>query len=228
MLTELKLKTMAGWCGQQDQDPRQLLAQRLRGLREERWPGRKITQPQLAQALGDGKRSVCPSSRPGSRRPTRISLRSPGSRAMPPCSPRPAPSTAPSPRRLSPADMTDEEAARHDRAAAGVDAPCAVRRCGPGPPIGRPSPSSPPATAGVSSPAAPGTFADGNDDHYCLRAMAAGHDGGRFRTRTLRPGLHRTAQISRSSTRCSNCMGTCVPPIPGIRSTCAPRQAGPR
>ena len=34
------------------QDPRRLLAQRLRSLREERWPGRKITQPQLAQALG--------------------------------------------------------------------------------------------------------------------------------------------------------------------------------
>ncbi len=37
------------------QDPRQLLARRLRALREERWPGRKITQPQLAQALGGGK-----------------------------------------------------------------------------------------------------------------------------------------------------------------------------
>jgi transcriptional regulator with XRE-family HTH domain len=37
------------------QDPRQRLAQRLRALREEHWPGRKITQPQLAQALGGGK-----------------------------------------------------------------------------------------------------------------------------------------------------------------------------
>lgn len=37
------------------QDPRQLLAQRLRALRETHWPGRKITQPQLAQALGGGK-----------------------------------------------------------------------------------------------------------------------------------------------------------------------------
>lgn len=35
-----------------NQDPRQLLAQRLRALREDRWPGRRITQPQLAQALG--------------------------------------------------------------------------------------------------------------------------------------------------------------------------------
>jgi transcriptional regulator with XRE-family HTH domain len=34
------------------QDPRQLLARRLRALREETWPGRKITQLQLAQALG--------------------------------------------------------------------------------------------------------------------------------------------------------------------------------
>jgi len=37
------------------QDPRQLLAQRLRALRETHWPGQKITQPQLAQALGGGK-----------------------------------------------------------------------------------------------------------------------------------------------------------------------------
>lgn len=35
-----------------DQDPRLLLARRLRALREESWPGRKITQPQLALALG--------------------------------------------------------------------------------------------------------------------------------------------------------------------------------
>jgi transcriptional regulator with XRE-family HTH domain len=34
-----------------DQDPRLLLARRLRALREESWPGRKITQPELAQAL---------------------------------------------------------------------------------------------------------------------------------------------------------------------------------
>ena len=36
----------------QGQDPRQLLARRLRALREERWPGRRVTQPQLARALG--------------------------------------------------------------------------------------------------------------------------------------------------------------------------------
>jgi transcriptional regulator with XRE-family HTH domain len=35
-----------------DQDPRQLLAQRLRSLREDRWAGRRITQSQLAEALG--------------------------------------------------------------------------------------------------------------------------------------------------------------------------------
>ena len=34
------------------QDPRQLLALRLRALREESWPGRRITQSQLARALG--------------------------------------------------------------------------------------------------------------------------------------------------------------------------------
>lgn len=38
--------------GVEEQDPRLLLARRLRALREESWPGRKITQPQLAQALG--------------------------------------------------------------------------------------------------------------------------------------------------------------------------------
>jgi transcriptional regulator with XRE-family HTH domain len=36
-------------------DAPQRLAQRLRALREEHWPGRKITQPQLAQALGGRK-----------------------------------------------------------------------------------------------------------------------------------------------------------------------------
>jgi transcriptional regulator with XRE-family HTH domain len=37
------------------QDPRQELARYLRALREERWPGRKVTQPELAQALGGDK-----------------------------------------------------------------------------------------------------------------------------------------------------------------------------
>ncbi len=42
-----------------DQDPRQVLAGRLRALREEHWPGVKVNQAQLAQALGgDGRRSV--------------------------------------------------------------------------------------------------------------------------------------------------------------------------
>jgi hypothetical protein len=42
-----------------DQDPRQVLASRLRAIREERWPGRKVNQAQLAAALGgDGRRSV--------------------------------------------------------------------------------------------------------------------------------------------------------------------------
>src|ERR1700761_1928373 len=34
------------------QDPQQLLAQRLRALREDQWPGRRITQVQLAEVLG--------------------------------------------------------------------------------------------------------------------------------------------------------------------------------
>jgi hypothetical protein len=40
-------------------DPRQVLARRLRALREERWPSHKVNQAQLAAALGaDGNRSV--------------------------------------------------------------------------------------------------------------------------------------------------------------------------
>lgn len=39
----------------ESQDPRQLLAQRLRALRETCVPDRKITQPELAKALGRGK-----------------------------------------------------------------------------------------------------------------------------------------------------------------------------
>ena len=42
-----------------DQDPRQVLADRLRALREQHWPGRKVKQSQLAAALGgDGNRPV--------------------------------------------------------------------------------------------------------------------------------------------------------------------------
>lgn len=42
-----------------ENDPRQILARRLRALREERWPGRKVNQAQLAAALsGDGNRSA--------------------------------------------------------------------------------------------------------------------------------------------------------------------------
>ena len=42
-----------------DQGPRQVLARRLRALREQRWAGRKVNQSQLADALGgDGNRSV--------------------------------------------------------------------------------------------------------------------------------------------------------------------------
>jgi hypothetical protein len=42
-----------------DNDPRQILARRLRALRETHWPGRKVNQAQLAAALsGDGNRSA--------------------------------------------------------------------------------------------------------------------------------------------------------------------------
>jgi hypothetical protein len=38
-----------------DDDPRLVLARRLRTLREEHWPGMRITQPQLARALGGSR-----------------------------------------------------------------------------------------------------------------------------------------------------------------------------
>ena len=41
--------------GVDSQDPRLLLARRLRGLREQHWPDRKVTQLQLAIALGGDK-----------------------------------------------------------------------------------------------------------------------------------------------------------------------------
>ena len=41
--------------GVNSQDSRQLLARRLRGLREHHWPDRKVTQLQLAKALGGNK-----------------------------------------------------------------------------------------------------------------------------------------------------------------------------
>lgn len=39
-----------------EQDPRQVLARRLRALREEHWPDKKVNQAQLAAALGGGAR----------------------------------------------------------------------------------------------------------------------------------------------------------------------------
>ncbi len=41
-----------------DAGPRQVLARRLRALREERWPGRKVDQSQLAAALSEAGKSV--------------------------------------------------------------------------------------------------------------------------------------------------------------------------
>jgi hypothetical protein len=91
------------------QDPRQLLARRLRELREHQWPDRKITQPQLAQVLGGDKPLSVPlisswESQAGPRIPPPSRLD--GYAA--------AFATArtfdgPEPRRLSPEEMTEEE-----------------------------------------------------------------------------------------------------------------------
>jgi hypothetical protein len=90
----------------EEQDPRYLLAQRLRQLRQDHWPDRKITQPQLALALG------------GVSVPLISSWESQTNPRIPP-SPRldsyaalfasPRSFAADPPRRLSPQEMTDAE-----------------------------------------------------------------------------------------------------------------------
>jgi hypothetical protein len=54
-LTELQIKRE---CAVDGSDPRQDLARRLRALREDHWPGRKVRQAQLAAALGGAGKSV--------------------------------------------------------------------------------------------------------------------------------------------------------------------------
>ena len=106
------------------QDPRQLLAQRLRGLREDR----KITQPQLAAALGGGKPLSVPliSSWESQNNPhIPPTARLEGYAAVF--------ATSRSLRRAAPAESRRNDRRGktcHDRAAAGVDA-LAQARCGP-------------------------------------------------------------------------------------------------
>ena len=92
----------------ESQDPRQLLAQRLRALREDRWPGKKITQPQLAQALGGSKPLSGPHLVLGiANQPAHPSARQAGSLGGLFASP--GSFDANKPRLLSSQDMTDEE-----------------------------------------------------------------------------------------------------------------------
>lgn len=91
------------------QDPRHLLAQRLRGLREDHWPDRRVTQPQLACALGDEKPLSVPlisswESQTNPRIPPPARL---DGYAAVFATPRSFDGKVP--RRLSPNDMTDEE-----------------------------------------------------------------------------------------------------------------------
>jgi transcriptional regulator with XRE-family HTH domain len=91
------------------QDPRLLLAQRLRALREEQWPGLKITQPQLARALGGGKPLSVPliSSWESQNHPRIPPLPRLEGYAAVFATPRSFGGDVP--RRLSPEEMTDEE-----------------------------------------------------------------------------------------------------------------------
>jgi transcriptional regulator with XRE-family HTH domain len=95
--------------GVENQDHRQLLARRLRGLREHLWADRKITQLQLAQALGGDKPLSVPlisswESQAGPRIP-------PPSRLDGYAAVFATPRTfdGPEPCRLSPEEMTEEE-----------------------------------------------------------------------------------------------------------------------
>jgi hypothetical protein len=91
------------------QDPRQLLARRLRELRQNRWPDRKITQPELARALGDDKPLSVPliSSWESQTNPRIPALPRLESYAAVFATSRSFDGTEP--RRLSPEEMTDEE-----------------------------------------------------------------------------------------------------------------------
>lgn len=92
-----------------DDDPRLVMARRLRNLREEHWPGMKITQQQLAQALGGSK---------GLSVPAISSWESQTNPKIPPL-PRleayaalfatPSSFTGPEPRLISRGDMSEEE-----------------------------------------------------------------------------------------------------------------------
>jgi hypothetical protein len=91
------------------QDPRQLLAQRLRDLREYHWPDRKIKQPHLAWALGDSKPLSVPlisswESQTNPRIPPLARLEGYATVFATPRS-----FDGAEPRRLSPEEMTDEE-----------------------------------------------------------------------------------------------------------------------
>jgi transcriptional regulator with XRE-family HTH domain len=95
--------------GVDSRDPRQLLAQRLRTLREGQWPDQKITQPQLAQALGGAKPLSVPlisswESLDHSRIPPLARLEGYAAVFATPRS-----FAGGTPRRLKPEEMTDEE-----------------------------------------------------------------------------------------------------------------------
>lgn len=90
-------------------DPRLVLARRLKTLREEHWPGMKITQPQLARAL-DGSRALSV--------PLISSWESLTNPKVPPLNrlqayaalfATPRSFTGPEPRLISPRDMSEEE-----------------------------------------------------------------------------------------------------------------------
>ncbi len=92
-----------------DQDARQLLARRLRSLREQGLPGRKLTQPELAEALGADKPVSVPlisswESQTKPRIPPWARLEQYAALFAAPRSFRSSP-----PRPLRPADMTEQE-----------------------------------------------------------------------------------------------------------------------
>lgn len=90
-------------------DPRFVLARRLRYLREEHWPGMKITQPKLARAMGESKPLSVPliSSWESQTNPRIPPLNRLEAYAVLFATPRSF--TGAEPRLISPRDMSDEE-----------------------------------------------------------------------------------------------------------------------
>ena len=208
-----------------DQDPRQVLARRLRALREEHWPGTKVNQSQLAAALGgDGKRPVSV--------PLISSWESRTNPTVPPASriediatffASPRSFDGQVGRLLSPDEMTVQERAAREKllqelsrlrsealAAPGASRILAtVPGCRPG--------DRPIAQCGALP------LQGGREHHHRLRPVAAADAASGCPIPTPWTPTSSSCTGTRTSTRCSSCSATCGPPIPPAVSGSRPQ-----